>query len=96
MRVSVGYHVIFRHMKADFRLSFIGFHNKVSMTKINIGSKDVEFNIDEGFSWVSEKSMTNKNEHKLEKVKYNTVGSFSKGILGFICYAISKLGVQQG
>jgi hypothetical protein len=23
------------------------------MTKINIGSKDVEFNIDEGFGWVS-------------------------------------------
>ena len=23
------------------------------MTKINIGSKDVELNIDEGFSWVS-------------------------------------------
>ena len=23
------------------------------MTKINIGSKDVEFNIDESFSWVS-------------------------------------------
>jgi hypothetical protein len=23
------------------------------MTKINIGSKDAEFNIDEGFSWVS-------------------------------------------
>ena len=55
------------------------------MTKINIGSKDVEFNIDEGLSWVScdiwtyeggfqaflgwvsEKSVTNKNEHKLEK-----------------------------
>jgi hypothetical protein len=53
MRVSVGCHVIFRHMKVDFRLALIGFQKKVSMTKVNIGSKDVEFNIDESFSWVS-------------------------------------------
>ena len=39
-------------MKVGFWLSLIGFHKKVSMTKINIGSKDVEYNIDEGFSWV--------------------------------------------
>jgi hypothetical protein len=30
-----------------------GFQKKVSMTKINIGPKDVEFNIDKGFGWVS-------------------------------------------
>jgi hypothetical protein len=40
-------------MEVDFRLSLIAFQKKVSMTKINIGSKDVELNIDEGFSWVS-------------------------------------------
>jgi hypothetical protein len=39
-------------MKVGFRLSLIEFHKKVSMTKINIGSKDVEYNIDESFSWV--------------------------------------------
>ena len=53
MRVSVGYHVTFGHIKVDFRLSLIGFQKKVSMTKINIGSKDAECNIDESFSWVS-------------------------------------------
>ena len=52
MRVSVGYHVIPRLMKVGFRLSLIGFHKKVSMTKIKIGSKDVGYNIDEGFNWV--------------------------------------------
>jgi len=40
-------------MKVGFWLSLIEFHKKVSMTKINISSKDVEYNIDEGFSWVS-------------------------------------------
>jgi len=40
-------------MKVGFRLSLIEFHKKVSMTKINIGSKDVEYNIDEGFGLVS-------------------------------------------
>ena len=28
------------------------------MTKINIGSKDVKYNIDEGFSWVSSNILT--------------------------------------
>jgi hypothetical protein len=36
-----------------FRLSLIRFRKKVSTTKINIGSKDAEYNTDEGFSWVS-------------------------------------------
>jgi len=40
-------------MKVGFKCSLIEFHKKVSMTKINIGSKDVEYNIDEGFSLVS-------------------------------------------
>jgi hypothetical protein len=31
----------------------IGFHKKVSIAQINTSSKDVEYNIDEGFSWVS-------------------------------------------
>jgi hypothetical protein len=53
MNFSVGYHVIFELMKVGFKHSVIGFQKKVSMTKINIGSKDVEFNIDESFSWVS-------------------------------------------
>ena len=53
MRVSFGYHVTFRHRRAGFGVSLIGFQQKASMTKINIGSKDAEFNIDEGFSWVS-------------------------------------------
>ena len=53
MRVSVGYHVIFSLMRVGFRLSLIGFHKKVSMTKINIGSKDASDIIDEGFSLVS-------------------------------------------
>ena len=53
MRVSVGYHVTFGYIKVDFRLSLIGFQKKVTMTKINIGSKDAEFNIAEGFSWMS-------------------------------------------
>jgi hypothetical protein len=53
MNVSAGCHVIFQHMKVGFRLSLIGFCKKVSMTKINIGSKDVEYDVDEGFCWVS-------------------------------------------
>ena len=53
MKVSAGCHVIFQHMKVGFRLSLIGFHKKVSMTKINIGSKDAEYNVDKGFCWVS-------------------------------------------
>ena len=32
----------------------------------------------------------------LKKVKHNPVESFSKGILGFICYAIAKFGIGQG
>ena len=40
-------------MNVAFRLSLIEFHKKVSMTKINIGSKDVGYIIDKGFSWVS-------------------------------------------
>ena len=53
MRVSVGFHVIFQLMKVGFRYFLIGFHKKVSITKINIGSTDAEYKIDEGFSWVS-------------------------------------------
>ena len=53
MKVSAGCHVIFQHMKVAFRLSLIWFRKKVSMTKINIASKDAEYNGDEGFSWVS-------------------------------------------
>ena len=41
--------------QVGFRLSLIGFRKKkkVSMTKINIGSKDAEYKVDGGFSWVS-------------------------------------------
>ena len=51
MRVSVGCQVIFSHIKVGFRCSLIRFLKKVSMTKTSIDSKDVELNIDEGFSW---------------------------------------------
>jgi len=47
-------------MKVGFWLSLIGFHKKVSMTKINISSKDAECNIDEGFSLVSCDILTDK------------------------------------
>ena len=40
-------------MKVGFWLSLIVFHKKVSMTKVNIGSKDAGYIIDKGFSWVS-------------------------------------------
>jgi hypothetical protein len=41
-------------MKVGFRLSLIEFcKKKVPITKINIGSKDAGYNIDEGFSWGS-------------------------------------------
>ena len=53
MSISAGYHVICALIKVGFRLSLIGFRKKVSMTKINIGSKDAECNVDEGFCWVS-------------------------------------------
>jgi hypothetical protein len=33
--------------QVGFRLSLIGFCKKVSMTKIKIGSKDAEYNVDE-------------------------------------------------
>ena len=45
--------MIFGLMKVAFWLSLIGFHKKVSMTKINISSKDAECNLDEGFGLVS-------------------------------------------
>jgi hypothetical protein len=40
-------------MKVGFRLSLIEFHKKVSIPKINIGSKDAKYCIDEGLGWVS-------------------------------------------
>jgi hypothetical protein len=40
-------------MKVGFGHSLIEFRKKVSMTKIKIGSKDAECNIDEGFGLVS-------------------------------------------
>ena len=53
MSVLVGYNVILCLMKVSFNCSFIGFHKKVSLTKINIGPKDAECNIDVSFGWVS-------------------------------------------
>jgi hypothetical protein len=49
MSISAGYHVICALIKVGFRLSLIGFRKKVSMTKIKIGSKDAEYDVDEGF-----------------------------------------------
>jgi len=40
-------------MKLGFSLHLIEFHKKVSMMKINIGSKYAGYIIDKGFSWVS-------------------------------------------
>jgi hypothetical protein len=51
MKVLVKHHVIFCDKQVAFRLSLIGFHKKVSITKIKIDSKDVECNIDEGLGW---------------------------------------------
>ena len=50
MYVLVGHHVISCDIQVGFRFSLIGFHKKVSMTEIKIDLKDVECNIDEGFS----------------------------------------------
>jgi hypothetical protein len=53
MKVWAGCHVIFCNIWVGFKHSLIGFHKKVSMTKIKIGSKDAECKIDEYFGWAS-------------------------------------------
>jgi hypothetical protein len=53
MKVWAGHHVIFCNIWMDFKLSLIGFYEKVSMTKIKNGPKDAECKIDECLGWAS-------------------------------------------
>ena len=53
MKVWAGHHVIFCNIWMDFKLSLIGFYEKVSMTKIKIGSQDAKCKMNIGFINIS-------------------------------------------